>query len=154
MDQSGPSEELLLISANLKEAIEGLSAWVQIHPLLHRLEGDSLTLAAKEIAFLSGVFQTAHLELISYSRQIPEPADLPIAADMQKLLEKCFLFDAAAETACEIAGHGFTSWGALILSQKKIEWTPVMIQQLFEQIPSSGWRKTRAILTETAAQLP
>jgi len=155
MNQNGPSEELLAISEKLKEAIEGLSAWVQLHPILHRIEEESLKTAAKELIYLSAVFQNAHLELVSYSQQIPEPMDLPIAFEIQKLLEKCFLFDIASETTCEIAGFGFTSWGAMILLPKRqIEWSPLMIIQFFDSISSGSWRKTRQYLTEIANNLP
>lgn len=152
--QSGPSEELLSISMRLKDGIEALSAWVQLHPILHRLDPESLTSAAKELIYLSSVFQNAHLELIGYNQQIPEPSDSPIAGDMQKLLEKCFVTDIAQETGADIAGHGYTSWGELILSGKQVTWSSYTMKQLFDHVSSASWRKTRQILIETADLLP
>lgn len=150
---SGPSEELIEISKRLKEALEGLSAWVQIHALLQR-EGEDLSIAAKDLARIDSIFQSAHDELISYNQQIPEPFDGPLAYEMVQTIEVCFLQEIDKETACELSLFGFTSWGALMLSIKKVEWTEELIRALFDRIETNGWKNVRLILSQTKDKLP
>ncbi|HSX26142.1 MAG TPA: hypothetical protein VLE89_03955 [Chlamydiales bacterium] len=143
------SEELAAISARLKEAMEGLGAWIQIHILLQASGRDTLESSARGLGHLDQIFRNARSELLSYSQQIPEPLDAPIAYEMLQVIERCFLEEIAKETSCEIAGFGFTSWGALMLYSKEVDWTPAIIAALFEQIPSPNWKAVRQILTQT-----
>ena len=151
--QQGPSEELTLLSARLKEAMEGLSAWIQIHIIIPSPLPDRPEHSANELSRLNGVFQNAYGELQSYSRQIPEPNDAPIAYEMLKVLETCFLEEIKRETPCEFPGFGFTSWGELILSTKEVIWTPPLLQSLLSQIPVTGWKSARQILSQTQTKL-
>lgn len=154
-DQSlGHSEELGDISARLKEALEGLNAWIQIFALMPSPLPDNLTVAANELARLNDIFQNAYGELLSYSRQIPETTDAPFAYEMLKILETCFLEEIGKETPCEFPGVGFTSWGDLILSIKEVKWTPPLLQSLLDQISAANWKTARLILSQTQTKLP
>ncbi len=150
--QLPPSEELIEISARLKEAIEGLSAWIQLYALLQ--SPDNLSPATKELTRLDSIFQNAHSELLCYSQQIPEPTDGPLAYQMLLEIEKCFLEEIDRETACEINPYGFTSWGALMLSTQEVIWNETLVQALFDQIASNNWRTARHLLSLAQSKLP
>lgn len=149
----GLSEELLAIAGRLREALEGLSAWVQIHALMRSEDEGAREGAAKDLNHLNRVFQDAHEELLSYAQQLPELLDSPAAYQMLKTIEKCFLEDAAKETPSEIPLYGFTSWGELILSTKEVKWTADMLQPIFEQVPAANWKSVRQILAYTKENL-
>lgn len=149
----GASEELLGIATRLKEALENLSTWVHLHPILYRLDEKSLQTAAEELIANSEIFQQAHAELMSYCGQIPEPADITYAIAMQKTIEECFLTDIDRLTPFQVDNQRYTSWGAFILGLKPIEWTPALLKSLFLQIKNSAWNQVRIILKSTIEQL-
>lgn len=149
----GVSEELLAIAGRLREALEGLSAWVQIHALMRSEDEGARESAAKDLNHLNGVFQNTHEELLSYAQQIPELSDTPAAYQMLQTIEKCFLEDAAKETPSELPLYGFTSWGELILSTKEVKWTADMLFPFFEQVPAANWKSVRQILAYTKENL-
>ena len=149
----GLSEELLAIAGRLREALEGLSAWVQIHALMRPDSEGAGENAAKDLNHLNGVFQNAHEELLSYAQQLPELSDSPAAYQMLKAIEKCFLEDAAKETSSELPLFGFTSWGELILSPKEVKWTADMLLPFFDQVPAANWKSVRQILAYTKENL-
>lgn len=157
-----PSEELLAISEALKEALEGLSAWIQLYPLMRTLrktifqgsEEEETTVSCRELTRLGAIFQNAHAELTSYNRQIPEPSDIALGFEMQKALEQTFTIEIAQETACSFPGFGSTSWGELLLSEKEIEWTPPFLDALFRDISSGNWKRVRQFIHSLRDFLP
>lgn len=149
----GPSQELLEISKRLKAALDGLSAWIQIHPLMPKFGPNGILAAARKMDILARIFQTAHAELVAYHLQLPEPPDALISYELQQTLEKCFLTDIHNETQCQLPGYGFTSWGSLILSTTDVNWTPELLQYMFNQVSPNGWKKARFLLAEAKQKL-
>lgn len=157
-----PSEELLAISAALKEALEGVSGWIQRYPLMHALrkaitqspENEDLVVAAKELTRWNAIFRNACSALASYHQQIPDLSDAPIAFEIQKALEQTFAIDIARETGCELGEFGFTSWGALLLAEKEVKWSASLLEHLFETVSSANWRSVRLLIVQIQAILP
>jgi len=149
----GPSKELLAISKRLKAALEGLSNWIQTHPLMPKFGPNGLIAAARKIGELANVFRKAHSELVAYHLQLPEPPDAPISYEIQQILEKCFLSEIDNETQCQLPGYGFTSWGSLILSTTDVFWSPELLQFIFNQVSPTSWKKARNFLGEAHTKL-
>jgi hypothetical protein len=150
----GITEELRAISNLLKEALDGVGAWIQLFGLMSDPSLEFSENAARELNRVSEYFAAAYARLMHYQDLLPQPRDMPIAVEMAQILEKLLRLDMPKATLCEIEGFGWTSWGDRIDPLQNTKWTAEMLQQVFLQIKSPSWHLAREIISEARIHLP
>lgn len=150
----GISDELRLISDQLKEGLEGFCAWIQLYSFIPGSGAPFLESAARELNRVIEYFAECHSRLITYIQCTPLSRDILFAQEIEKALDKLFHNDLLKETMCEITGFGWTSWGERIDPLRPSQWTPEMVQQVLAQLDKATWHKAREIIFQIKTLIP